>query len=589
MKSRLICITLLLCVLLSACGGEPEAGAPLFAERGAAEREPLGELKPAADPETLLAALSAAGESHAADWDPGEPEQSAGLRLEDLSPEAGDTAATDGGYIYMLDSYGLILLSAAGTRSEMLSYTRVAQAGAGWSRRLFLGQDRVAVVCTVSGEDGEELWEDGSQVRVILLDTADKRAPRLLGETAVEGSLVDARLVGDSLCLVTQRSFLSLPESGEALLPRLREQDETLSLEPGDVYLCPNPTRAALTVAAALRMEDGRISDALAFTDGTEAVCGEGNQLILSRTRWDETASQPYREEPYRVVDYSVTARTELKSLRLENGSLRLEGGCVLEGALPDASAMKLENGVLYTAAETDSRVFSAYTDENHGWTNYEGKGRERGARLTLLDGGLNALGALTELGGQTGLRACRFAGGMAWFSAAGEADRLYGGDLRDPAAPAMSDSLSLPADSLWMRSLGEGSVLGLAAPAGEEDWQLLVLDTGDPAHPRQADSLKLGKLVPAFDPADRGAVFTDPETGLIGLPVREADSVRYLLVRWTGDSLKKLGTISPEYIPGSARAMLLNGLLYLCGPGEVYVTDPDSLEILASVSNAVG
>ena len=34
---------------------------------------------------------------------------------------------------------------------------------------------------------------------------------------------------------------------------------------------------------------------------------------------------------------------------------------------------------------------------------------------------------------------------------------------------------------------------------------------------------------------------------------------------------------------------MLLNGLLYLCGPGEVYVTDPDSLEILASVSNAVG
>ena len=38
-----------------------------------------------------------------------------------------------------------------------------------------------------------------------------------------------------------------------------------------------------------------------------------------------------------------------------------------------------------------------------------------------------------------------------------------------------------------------------------------------------------------------------------------------------------------------AGRGLLLNGLLYLCSPGEVDVTDPETMKILTTVSNAVG
>lgn len=591
MKYRTICVTVALCLLLTVlagCGDKSE-GAPLFAKRGEAERAPLGDLLPAANAETVLAALSAAGQTHASGWDPGEPEDSqGGPQLESGAPAAGDTVATDGSCIYMLDSYGLIILSAAGTASERLSYTRVERPGNGWSERLYLAPDRAVIVCTGSDADGEDVWRDSAQVHITLLDTADKRNPRLLAETAVEGSWVDSCLIDGTLCIVTQRSFLSLPEEGD-VLPCLWENDEELRLQPGDVYLCQNPSRAAVTVVASVRVEDGRVADALAFTDGTESVCVADDVLILSRTRWDETASAPYREEPYTVVDYTATARTELKRVRVENGGLTLDGGCVLEGALTDPAALELRNGILRAATQTDSRSFSAYTDEKHGWTNYEGRSHSRGDRLTLLDVDLNVTGLLTDLGGDHGVSACCFAGPLAWLRTAEDQALLYAANLSDSAAPAMTGSLPGRGETLSLRAFGAETVLGLAAPAEGEPWQLVVYDVHDPANPREADSLALSDWSPAAGLNDRGALFADPATGLIGFAAQGETGMRYLLVRWDGERLREQEAFALEYIPANVRGLLLNGLLYICGPGEVYVVDPDAMEVLATVSNAVG
>ena len=590
MKKRIFCLVVALCLLaglFTACGGD-EKGAPLFAERGEAQRAPLGELVPAADAEALLEALREAGQNHSADWDDASERAVPGVRLDVARAADGDTVATDGSYIYMLDSYGLVIFSAAGRESEILSYTRVEREGAGWAERLCVTQDRVAVVSTVSdsGLDAEGSWHDEAEVRVTLLDTADKRKPQKLADASVEGSLVEARLVDGTLCLVTRRSLLTLPEKAEALLPQIRENGKALPLRAGEVYLSQNPARAALTIAAAIRLSDGRIADALAFTDEVEVVCGEGGDFYLSRTFWEETASAPRQEAPYTVTDYTTTARTEIKHLRFD-GTLKLAGGCVLEGALPDPGALSLQNGGLCLAVETDERSFSAYTDEQHGWTNYEQHSHNRSSQLTLLDPELRAVGALTRLGGEQGVSACRFLGGLAWMSAAGT-DALYTADLSDPSAPVMNDSLPGQGETLILRSFGEGLALGLAASA-EAEWQLVMFDLSDPANPKEADSLRLKNWTPAAELSDTAAFFTDPANCLIGFPAVGKNGIEYLLVRWTGTELKEKGAFTLEYVPASTRGLLLNGLLYLCSPGEVYVTDPETMKVVATVSNAVG
>lgn len=587
---KTICLILALILLaasFSACGGDG-AAEPLLAERGKVEREPIGDLKPAQNAEAILEALQNAGRTFAGP-DSQDAPRAEGLRLAAAGAAQGDTVAALGDYIYMLDSYGLVILSMAGERSEILSYTRVEKAGNGFAQRLYLAEDRAAVVYTVSGYDPElgTGWEDSDEVHVAFLDTADKRAPRLLTETVVAGSLVDARLVENRLCLVTRQGLLALPEEAEALLPSLTENGKTLRLDPLDVYLSPEPDRAALSMISALRMEDGRVTDAIAFTGTVEGVGGRDRDFFLCRTFWTEELSEPRREEPYTVVDCTVSARTELKHLRLDNG-LQLLGGCVLEGALPDVSALGVLEGGLCAVTGADSRSFSAYTDEKHGWTNYEEGGSLRSSQLAVLNEELELSGALTSLGGEAGLADCRFAGGAAWLSAAGESGAVHTVDLRDPAAPSPAGDLAVEGETLYLREFGAGLVLCLEAPAGEGDWRLTMFDLRDPAAPKALDSLRL-ENPPAGALTDPGALFTDPAAGLAGLPVRKGERNQYLLLHWTGEAWKERGSLALEYLPDNARAILKDGLLYICTPGEVCVVDPERAQPVATVSNAVG
>ena len=587
---KTVCLTLALLLLLSAfsaCGSD-EKGEPLFAERGEAQRAPLGELVPAADAEALLEALREAGQNHSADWDDASERAVPGVRLDVARAADGDTVATDGSYIYMLDSYGLVIFSAAGRESEILSYTRVEREGAGWSERLCVTQDRVAVVSTVSdsGLDAEGSWHDEAEVRVTLLDTADKRKPQKLADASVEGSLVEARLVDGTLCLVTEKTMLTLPESDKAgtALPRLSENDESFSLRPGDVYLCPDPAKPALTVVAAIRLEDGRFADALAFTDGTEAVCADGKDLYLARTFWSETASAPRKEAPYSVVDYSTAAQTEIKRLRLEGG-LSLNEGCVLYGALSDPDAMAVVNGQLRVATDVDERSFSVYTDEKHGWSNYEGGTHAKDSQLAVLDGNLNAVGALARLGGEQGIADCRFLRSTGWITAG---ETLSAVDFSNPADPKVCGSFPTSGDILVLWEMGQNCVLALSLPGPEGKIRLTAYDLSDPAAPKEADSLELDEL-PAGDLTARGALFADAASGWIGWPAAEEDGSAFRLVHWTGSKLKDEGTVSLDYVPDNARGLLLNGLLYICSPGQVCVTDPENGKVLTTVSNAVG
>lgn len=582
----LILALLLLAAPLSGCGKKP-GGEPLFAERGELERASLGDYAPAKDAKAVREALAAAGQTHAAELDREEADAEPSLDLVRSEPHEGDSVVTDGAYIYMLDSYGLIIFSVAGRASEPLSYTKIQRSGASWSEAMYLEGDRMAVVYTADGEDGAAA--DSSVVHAVLLDLSDRRAPKKLTETALEGKQVGACLLNGALVLVTQKSWLTLPQQDEALLPRLLEDGKELSLKPGELYLSPEPAKPAVTLTAALRMEDGRILDALAFTDGVEAVCLRDGEICLSRTLWTETASAPRQEAPYTVVDYSTAARTELKCLRLE-GKLRLTGGCVLEGALSDPDALDSRGELLRLVTDADSRSFSAYTDEAHGWTNYETHSHTRGSALAVLNAGLESVGALTGLGGTRGIGACRFVGDTAWFSAAGSRSTVYTADLSDPAKPVMTDSFPVQGERLLLRAFGEGLVLGLVSPEAGEPWRLVMYDVSDPAHPREADSLSLKNRVPASELSDPAALFTDASNCLLGFPVAGNSGNEYLLVRWTGSQLKQKGTLALEYVPDNARGLLLDGLLYICSPpGEIYVADPETMTVLATVSNAVG
>ena len=588
---KTICLVTLLCLLLamlSACGGdEPAAVGPIYAERGEVKREPLGNLSPAADASGILNALAAVGQSASARWQPDYVETpKVGPRLNVNAETGGETAVTDGACIYMVDGYGLISVSAAGTASEMRAYTKIERVEEHWGDCLYLWKNQLAVVWTALKYESDGSWQGDVETKIMLFSVADPAAPKQLSEFSVDGSLVGACLLDGTLCVVTQKNLPSLPQAdkAETILPQLHENGKTFTLQPGEIYLSDNPAKTALTVAAAIRLEDGHFADALAFTDGTDAVRAEGQELYLARTRWSEEASAPRTDASYTVVDYSAAAETEIKHLRLD-GYLSLVDGCVLYGGLSDPGAMDIWNGQLRIATEVEERSFSVYTDAAHGWTNCEEKSRVTDSQFTILDEKLAVRGALARLGGEGGVAACAFLCSHAWITAG---DTLTAADLTDPAEPKLCGSFAAAGETLLLRELGNGCVLAFSIPAAGGKTRLSVYDLSDPANPKQLDSKELD-AAPVGDLTAPGALFADAASGLIGWPAAGKDKTEYRLVHWTGSKLADKGSVAPEFVSDDARALLLNGLVYLCSPASVSVIDPEAMKIVTTVSNAVG
>jgi hypothetical protein len=594
-KNRIRWLAAALCLLvglLAGCGADDESQA-LYADRADLERGALTGAERAADAGAVLDSLARAGQINDEGREAVIPPEDNGPGQELWTAESASasTVQTDGSYIYMLDSYGLIVVSAEGADSRILSYTRVDLEEDETVDGIFVRGDRVAVVCgsEAFGFDEAGNWNAAAETLVVLLDVSDRTAPKEVARTKVDGALLRAGMTDDGLCVATQRTLWTLPDRGgaEAVMPWVEEDGERTALRPTDVYLRTEPMKAACTVVALLRPEDGRVLDAMALTDGADAVLLAGNELYLARTRWTELRSEPDRSEPpYTVVTYTQEARTEIVRLSLRGG-IRLTGGCEQAGTLADASALSLWNGTLRAALQPDVCVFRAYTDEAHGWTNYEPVSRERSSRIVLLDAALETgLGMLDNLGGEDGILACRFLDGCAWLVKDQSGDTVYCAALADPAAPAMAGSLKLAGTARCLYSFGDGLAAALSAGSAEDSVKLSVLNVSEPDRVRTADAVTVSRGASLLRRPE--VLFLDPETGLLGL-LRKDDGNEYLLYRWNGKSLREIGTLALEYVPEDARTLLIGGLLYICGPGEVYVADPETGKLAATVSNAVG
>ncbi|MCR5553063.1 MAG: beta-propeller domain-containing protein [Oscillospiraceae bacterium] len=591
MKKRILSLVLALCLLASlcACGGEEAEPRPLYAQQGTAARGEAGALTPAADAEALRNCLAEAGQINTLGRETVSPsdDRNPGKTLRIAEPDAAAKAVADG-YVYMLDRYGFLVVRAAGAESEILSYSRVELPEGIVQSRLYVQGDRAAVLCSLSEfrVDEEGLWTETAETLVVLLDLSDPAAPKESGRTTLSGTLLEAGLFGEALCVVSEKSVWTLPETGtEALLPWFEEDGKRTSLRPADVYLPETPMQAALTLVSVLRLEDGRVLDALALADAAEAALIEGDSLWLARSCWTETRTEPdrERERPYTCVSYEQQANTELLRLRYD-GSLRLEGACTQEGELTDAAALDLRDGVLRLGLQQRRCRFTAYTDENHGWTNYELEEESRSSRVVALAAELTGDGAMLDrVGGENGVRACRFLGPFAFLATEKPGDPVYCAELSD-AAPVMTGSLVLPGQTAALWLMGNDAVLVLSESAEGDGICLSVYDGADGM--RRTDRVSIQCDSPAL--RDWNALLADPETGLVGLPLGGSEA-EYRLYRLKDGALKEIGSTKPEYLSEELRGFLYDGLLYLCGPAEVRVLDPETGKLLTAVSNAVG
>ncbi|MCH7232090.1 beta-propeller domain-containing protein [Glycomyces sp. L485] len=410
---------------------------------------------------------AAAGESAASAEDGASGETHSETNNAVAGVDEPDLVKTDGRFIY---SVADAVLRVVDSRTAEV----VAEHDYGWetwNHRLFLGDDELLVLYTRDRAVGGDYHSE------FTLERLDPETLEVLDAFALEGSMLDARLVDDQIRLAVSSSprvqplweeFYSGGDTAD-----LREAVRSTTIEDwlpdysvnGDVFASecgslahPERFEGGSTVSVAALPADGEWSDVDPVTvmaDGG-TVHGTADSLYLAHSdyRWDERNTE---------------VETELYRFVFEGGKPRLAGEAAVPGTLLNQ----------YSLSEHDAHLRVATTEHGDNWWGFpEGDSSSSAepepssSTVTVLeigDDSLTEVASIGDLGVDERIYAVRFIGDTGYVVTFRQTDPLYTLDLSDPANPEVTGELKITGYSAYLHPVGDGRLLGVGQEATEQ------------------------------------------------------------------------------------------------------------------------
>jgi uncharacterized secreted protein with C-terminal beta-propeller domain len=386
-----------------------------------------------------------------------------------------DIVKTDGTFVYSVVANTLRVVD---TRSGEVAAETVFD-DMTWDHQLFLTEGELFAMYTQDVQDGDLYY---SEFRIDRLDpaTLDVR-----DTFAMEGSMVDARMVGGELRLAvsSQPSIQPVQDvlsNGDADFEDLKAAVASTELSDwvpgftvngrdgevdcGDIAHPDRFSGSAVTVfglSAAGDWDD--VAPHTVMADG-ETVHGTVDSLYLAH--YDYAWGQ---EEP--------ESETEIYRFHFADGEPRLAGEATVPGSLLNQ----------YSLSEYDGHLRVATTENNAMWGWWGGCGpatdcagggsfapdpgpsKSTVTVFAVGDDSLTETGSVTDLGLDEQIYAVRFIGDTGYIVTFRQTDPLYTVDLSDPANPAVTGELKITGYSAYLHPVGDGRLLGVGQEATED------------------------------------------------------------------------------------------------------------------------
>ncbi|MFA7691567.1 MAG: beta-propeller domain-containing protein [Candidatus Hydrogenedentales bacterium] len=470
----------------------------------------------------------------------------------DGSPEANEEEHSDrelvepdvirrsGDLLFILNQYrGLTIVDMA--REELLSQTPVN----GYPRDLYLVNDQAYVLVSyarnVSVENELIRVTYGSMLYVLDINDPTKITTR--GTFGFDGDLVDSRMVGNTLYVVTSDySWYEYSQDGTSA------DSETVS------YGTTGATAINITTP-----ENIYVADQLLFE-------GYGN-LIYATENAIFTVSHDYG---------SGNSRIDYVDISDPKGKIMLRGSTIVPGYMADRFKMDAWQGSLRTVTNT--------------W------GQNRQTIVTVFD--ITNPDSLIQLG-QTALEsaegdslfATRFDGPRAYIVTYFNVDPLFIVDLTDPRNPYVAGELEVPGWSTHIETRGDRLIaLGVDDSEGRRV-MVSLFDVHDPAAPKRLDYVSFGdewSWSSAYNDVKSLSIFDD----ILLIPVsgfnKEEDKPynRLQFVSWQRDRLTVRGRVDVQ--SEIVRSFAYDNLFYGVTQEELAIIDGSDLSLPVVKNNLV-
>ena len=343
------------------------------------------------------------------------------------------------------------------------------------ARNVFLSGNRLLVFSDQVAQGGEpgSPWF-GAQAALTMYDISSLSDPVLIATLTIDGSVLDARLVGTQVRVVTVASpDIDAPAPDFTRDGRLTKRSENdlrtavanttiddwipsyvlddgsgTQVGAGHLVECADLARpekfsgldtvAVSSFDMASALQERR---AVGVVAGGQQIYATGTSTYVSTTEWTRDGTPATTS-----VHKFVTARRA----RAPTGD-----PATVPGMLLNQYAMSEYDGVLRVASTVSER---------RGWVNTREVTEGMVTTLGEQDGTLRQLGQVGGLGRKDNesIRAVRFIEDRGYVITFRQTDPLYVLDLRDPAAPVVLGELKIPGYSGYLHPIGKNLLLGV-------------------------------------------------------------------------------------------------------------------------------
>jgi uncharacterized secreted protein with C-terminal beta-propeller domain len=470
-------------------------------------------------------------------------------------------------------------------------------------RTVFLSGERLLVF---SGQTAQS-FEPGSRLAVqqavlTMYDISNLSDPQHIATLTIDGDVLDARLVGSQVRVVTVASPdvdapspVYAPDGGisqksedelraavaktnvDDWIPTYTLHDAAgANVSKGRLVDCANlahpETFSGLDTVAVSSFDMGSAMQSrktVGVIAGGQQIYATDTSTYVSTTDWSRDGS---------------ASKTGLhKFVTAPSGTSTYKGSGEVPGTLLNQYAMSEYNGVLRVASTISER---------RGWVNARQTTEGLVTTLHEQDGVLRQLGQVGGLGRQDNesIRAVRFIEERGYVVTFRQTDPLYVLDLRNAAAPKVVGELKIPGYSGYLHPVGEDLLLGVgqsgvdAGNSGQTGVQFSLFDISDPASPRRIDTQTYGGGAAAaeFDP--KAFLYWQPRN-LIIAPTNVHGDHRgqgafsgLVLLRADADGLKELGRLASTEAYGTVnRSLVIGDTVYMLSENALQANSLDT------------
>ena len=527
--------------------------------------------------------------------------------------DEGDIVKTDGEYIYVLrQGSELLILKAAGADTETVCRMELGY----WSdsgtppedtkaysyshrtpREIFICGDTLAVIYEYWAwsewfEDEEWNCESASCTELELWDVSDPANPEKRATLGQDGNIIDTRLLGTRLYIVSFWDDYSYDMRGEvneteACIPGLYCDGNRSLIPAEDICICPYTSSAAYTVAAVYELKSAEILSSQTVLGGGSNVYMSGENIYVAGRVWSDGASEPRQEGVYSVTDYAPSSKTVIYRFDIKNG-LELCAQGTVDGYIESQFSMDEHEGFLRFVTTCHSSSYTVYTDEEKGFVNYEWHDEIPDTNaLYILDSGLNTVGCVEDLAPGEQVYSARFDGNIAYFCTFETVDPLFAVDCSDPASPVVLSALKISGFSEYLHFWDEGRLFGFGYEADEETGRtnglkMVMFSTADKTDVTVESYLNLEDCSYSEALYDHHAIFISPEKNIIGFA---GDGEYYIYGYSEAEGFCERGRFSFEDWDWEVRGMYIGDEIYIVGQNACYVLDMDSCGLIKSMS----